>query len=53
MNRLLLQFRLSKLKRERRKTYLDFAGSDVQNLDEFLRDYDLRIAELEAELNGN
>lgn len=49
--RLRKRLQLWSLKRERKRLWLEFAGSDVQNLHDVLHDYDLRIKDLQEALD--
>lgn len=50
--RMWLKFQRWQLERERQRLFLSFAGTGVQNLDEFLHEYDLRIAEIDAKIRN-
>jgi hypothetical protein len=53
LKRLRLRLERRSLRKQRTRLWVEFAGSDVQNLDEFLRDYDRRITEIDTELAGS
>jgi hypothetical protein len=50
--RLRMRLLLWSLRRERKRLWLEFAGSVVENLHAVLHDYDLRIKDLQQQLTG-